>query len=150
MASDGALTSPWPHGQYYPITLGPITWGAGELGDTTGAIKVACFKTPFAFNVKKAFLWTGHDFLDGSGNIAAISITDTDSQTLVAAYTALEGTVQGVWTDLTVADEGPVLNNAEVYLNYDSDAAGEGTGIAALLWVSPTHAPVGSIRKVTS
>ena len=147
MAGDARTTAPWPHGPYFPIQLGPVTKPA-ELTDTLGEQKVMSFKTPFAFNVKKAYLWIGEDTWVGAA--ATISVTDVDSTTLVATRTLVATDDNGAWVELTVNSEGPVLNNSEVYLNYDSDTLGEQVGLTVLLWVQPVYGPSGDVKQETS
>lgn len=142
MASNAAATTPWPHGALYPIQLGPVSYPV-EFGDSTGYKKMASFKTPFAFNVKQAYWWLEESsWVSGAGML--MRVTDDDSQTIVSARTVDTSDDTGVWMALTINDEGPVLNNAEIYLEIDSgDATGEFNCGTALLWVSPVYAPSG-------
>ena len=143
MASDAALTAPWPHGTYYPIYLGPLTYFA-EQQDTTGEERVASFKTPFAFNVKKAFLWIAEGTLAEGGSDTIAVKDDSSSQiTVVASRNLSTADDAGTYLELTVADEGPILGNSELSLYYENNGTGEVVGMTVLLWVSPVHADTG-------
>lgn len=147
MAPNAASTTPWPHGALFPIQLGPVSWPLLVAGDdTSGYKKLASFKTLFAFDVKQAFFWMGESsWVDGSGSAFLMRVRDDTGtpQTIISALTVATAHDAGTWTTLTVNDEGPILNNAEIFLEIDNDTAGEGVALTVLLWVSPTFAPSG-------
>ena len=95
--------------------------------------------------MKQAFLFIAEDSLTVAATDTIAVKDDTGTpQTIVSALTLVAGTHDnGAWTELTVADEGPILNNAEIFLFYENNSTGEAAGICVLLWVSPTFAPSG-------
>ena len=144
MAGNDAATTPWPHGPLYPIQLGPVSYPV-EFGDSVGYKKMASFKTLFAFDVKRAYLWLEESSWVSGANMLMRVRDDTGTpQDIIAARTVDTADDTGVWMDLTVADEGPILNDAEIFLEVDSgDGSGEFNCMTVLLWVSPTFAPSG-------
>lgn len=144
MAGNDAATTPWPHGALYPIQLGPVSYPV-EFGDSAGYKKMASFKTPFAFNVKKAYWWLEEgSWVSGSNMLMRVRDDTGSPQTIIAARTIDGSDDAGVWMDLTVADEGPILNDGEIFLEIDTgDGSGEFNCATALLWVSPVYAPSG-------
>ena len=149
MAGDAAVTVPWPHGPYYTIQLGPVSYPV-EFGDSTGYKKMASWKAPFPFYVKRAYLWLEEDsWVSGANMLMKVEDDTGTPQGIVTARTVDTNDDTGVWMDLTVADEGPVLNDAEVFLMVDSgDGSGEFNCMTVLLNVLPQYAPAGQTQPI--
>lgn len=137
------ITSPWPHGELFPIQLGPIDFIA-EDADPGAVASSASFKTLFAFNVKRAYLWMRTaSFVSGVGMDFTVEDDTGTPQVIIANRAITTSDDAGAWIDLTVADEGPILYDAEIFLQFDpGDTAGEVRDLTVLLWVSPLYAPV--------
>ena len=129
---------------YYPITLGPVAYPV-EFGDSTGYKKMASFKAPFALTVKKAFLWMEEgSWVSGANMLMKVQDDESTPQVFVAERAVVTADDTGVWMDLTVADEGPIRHDAEVFLMIDTgDATGEFNCFTVSMWCLPTYAPAG-------
>lgn len=135
------ITAPWPHGPYLLLQLGPVSYPV-EFGDSGGFKKMASLKTGYAFNVKRAYWWLEESSWVSGANML-MKVTDDDSQTIVASRTVDTSDDTGAWMDLTVADEGPILYDAELFLEIDSgDGSGEFNCGTVQLWVTPLYSPV--------
>ena len=137
------ITSPWPHGPLYPISLGPIDFHA-EDADPAAVVKSASFKTLWAFTAKRAYLWmTEGTFVSGVGMTITVEDDTGTPQEIVANRAVTTSDDAGAWIDLTVADEGPYLYDSEIFLRFDpGDTAGEVRNLTVLLWVQPLYSPV--------
>lgn len=134
------MKSHFPHGGdggYFNIILSMSH--VAEMGDTSGLKKVAAFKAPFDFNVKKAWLWIREGgWVDGTTDAIAVVDDSASVITVVASFSLSTAHDAGTFTELTVADEGPILTNGELALQYDSgDASGEAHDLSVHLWCRP-------------
>lgn len=137
------LASHWPHGGdkgYFHLRLGPCTFLASET-DPAAYITGALIKVPFDLKVKRAQLSMREgSWISGVGMVIKVVDDSGTPQTIVAELSVTTDHDAGTATELTIADDGPILAGGEIHLDIDpGDTNGEFRDLVVDLWCQPVY-----------